>query len=799
MAINPLTWKEEEIFGWPSPVTTDLEGTLSTGISPLNLTATKTVLPEATTANKDQPIVNRGVVNVKSDVAVNPNVPAVGWVSDIWTTDIRTTKLWEVLTDEEKNQLVDKERDRIRNLEWISFEERNKEFRKLQEWIQSWEFFGWETQMEAERARAAWATERLQWQTAAAIKTAEDIFKEDLERETARIQAQGQKVMDTTQRLNSLRWAGRSSANEKSIQEQQTQISWLITAAQRQSDLKLQERRMQIEWASGEAMAAIAESLGANERVLNQRIAEAAKIQKELNDSIWADFQQSMDASLWILSAAWEDVSEIDQAKSSKVWYFVNQDGSMYFNNAGNPVEFKSWVETWEFSPLEIDSFANWISSWKLNFTDLKLDPRDIAKVIAAMNSKLDSKPWLSTNKLKAQRILKDLWLPLDDEAVNTVTNLLKVSSEEDVRGMIATDDFKNASFVAWNQKLFDDLRNDSSSFKDIDRTFKGMDQIWEDFKRNPSSSRAAMEQALIIMFNKMLDPGSVVREWEFDRTSQGQSVINSAEGWLQKLAAGWAWIKNEAFEDIVNIAKVLHKASQDTVSELKDSYKSFAWDLGANPDLVDRFFDTWFGDLSGLNLEDSDNESLDSIFWGSPSTWSTPTQTFKTKSWFQFTPSGFNSPDQTGWTKGIPTSGFSEKVNIARTGTNVAKDTNNPWNITADSIPAWQSKEQYGKAIWATWTYLSPNGREYFVFPDVNSWSNALKRDITAKISGGSRNIKPTDTLARFQRVYVWATEPNYLAVLKRITWASDNTLIKDIDADLLTQAVMRAEWFNS
>jgi hypothetical protein len=67
------------------------------------------------------------------------------------------------------------------------------------------------------------------------------------------------------------------------------------------------------------------------------------------------------------------------------------------------------------------------------------------------------------------------------------------------------------------------------------------MNEIWQDFKNNPSESRAAMEQALIIMFNKMLDPGSVVREGEFDRTSQGQSVINAAEGWLQKLAAGGA------------------------------------------------------------------------------------------------------------------------------------------------------------------------------------------------------------------------------------------------------------------
>jgi hypothetical protein len=33
------------------------------------------------------------------------------------------------------------------------------------------------------------------------------------------------------------------------------------------------------------------------------------------------------------------------------------------------------------------------------------------------------------------------------------------------------------------------------------------MNDIWSDFKNNPSANRAAMEQALVIMFNKMLDP----------------------------------------------------------------------------------------------------------------------------------------------------------------------------------------------------------------------------------------------------------------------------------------------------
>ena len=793
MAINPITWIDDT----KQFVTPELWTIFNIKQQTDPVVATKVTTPEPTVATPSSPIVNRWTVNlvpptpfkpeiwtVKSDTAQTMN----GWVSDKWEIDLRTTKIWEVLSDAERKDLAQKEIDRIRWLEWISFQDRQKEFQGFRDSLDSWAFFWWETQIEIGKQRALEQEQRIKEQSWQAINTAEDAFAKQLALDTQRIQESGQKTMDTTQRLNSLRWGGRSTANEAIISEQQNKINEMVSIAQQNSNLQLQIRKMEIEWATWEALKGVRDALASNEKVLNQRISEAQTLQKNLNDAIGADFTQAMDASLWLLEAGWEDISGIDQTKSSSLWYFVNQDGSIYLNNSGNPVEFKTSVGSWEFTPLEIDAFAKWISDWTTKFSDLKLDNRDIAKVISAMNTKLDTTPWLSTNSLKAQRILKDLWLWVDDEAVRTVTNLLKVNSESEVRDMIATDEFKTGSFVAWNQKLFDDLRKDAESFKDIDRSYKWMNDIFNDFKTNPSENRAAMEQALIIMFNKMLDPWSVVREWEFDRTSEWQSTLNTAIWFLQRLVSGWAWITDAAFADIVNIAWVLHSASQDTVLNLKDSYKTFAWDLWADPKFVDRFFEIWFD----KELPADEKAQLESIFW-----WWTPTWTpFKTSSGFEF---DFKSPDKTGWTNDIPVTWFAEKINISRTWTNVAKDTNNPWNITADSIPSWQSKEQYWKAIWATWTYLSPNGREYFIFPDVTSWTSALERDIKAKISGGSRNIKPTDTLARFQRVYVWEISQNYLDVLKRITWANENTPIKNIDPKLLTQAVMKAEWFIS
>lgn len=642
----------------------------------------KWMIPQRT-ASKEMPLVtkwqeqpqiwqtNIPIQTGKEDI--QQEAQTVWGINEKGASDLRVTKIWEVLTDKEKVDLVNKERDKIRNLEWISFDERNKMFQKLQEDVNSWVFFGGETQLARQRELQAEQERRIREQSGEVVKSTEDLFREQLMQREQQIREQWQRVMNTVQRLNSLRGAGRGTVNEQAIMEQQGKIDSLISAAQKESSIQLQLRKMEIEWATEEAIAKTREALASNEQILNQRINEALKTQLELNNQIWADFQESLDSTIWLLEAAWEDTSNIDEEKSLKMWYVYNKDGSIYYNKAWNTVEFKKTLESWEYTPEEIDAFAKWISEWKIKFSDLKLDNRDVAKVIQAMNMKLDNQPWLSTNRLKAQRIIKDAWLTADEESINTVTNLLKINSEEEVKNMISTDTFKQANFVAWNQKLFDDLRKDADSFKEIDRSYTWMKDIFNDFQQNPSKNRAAMEQALVIMFNKMLDPASVVREWEFDRTSQWQSIINTATWFLQRLESGWVWITDEAFKDIVNVAWILYNASLDTIDNLKTSYKSFASDLWADPNFVDKFFEVWFDKSNMFSSEE--NSQLDEIFWWSTSAW-TQNNSFTTKSGFKF---DFNLPDQTGWTKVTPVN-WDAVWNIQKDIDRVAKNSPVTW-----------------------------------------------------------------------------------------------------------------------
>lgn len=503
-----------------------------------------------------------------------------------------------------------------------------------------------------EKVTAAWAE---------AISAAEQALDERLASQTARIEEQWAARIQNQQRLRSQRGLWRSSATEEIIAKEQSAVDSLIRQAESTAAAEKAIFIAQQQWADAETIGRLRESFAGQQAVLSEKLEISVAAQRATNDELQADFETSVNQMLWILETWWEDISGIDKEKSKQLWYFINSDWTIFLNKSQNPVEFKS-TGTQEFTPAEIDSFATWLAAWKVKFSDLDLTPDATAKVLTAMNLKLDGQPWLSTDRLKAQRILKDLWLWVDDESVNTVTNLLKISDEQTVRDMISTEEFKNAAFVQWNQKLFDDLRKDSQSFKDIDRTFTGMSKIFEDFQTNPSANRAAMEQSLIIMFNKMLDPGSVVREGEFDRTAQGQSVISSATWFLQRLEAGWAWITDETFKDIVNIAWVLHQAAIDTVEDLKASYRLVAPDLWADPKFVDKFFQFWF-DLPKefkFTWQETEDDILDRITWATGkwvtaesgkvilTTWST----FEDKS--SFLDEGLDKADQTAEPKDV-------------------------------------------------------------------------------------------------------------------------------------------------
>lgn len=229
-----------------------------------------------------------------------------------WTSQVQqATWLDKLLSSAEKQDIIDTKIREIRSA-WYDYETTRNMINKIYDQARDWSLFGGETQKQILQDQYGQQVWKLEWETAKALQTAEDVFRQDLERETARIKEKWDQAMNTLQRLNSLRWAWRWSYNEKVMREQQDQINWLITTAQQNADLKLQQRKMEIEWASAEAKAALAENLAANEQLLSQRISEATDIQNKLNWEIGLSFRDSLTNMLNVVEAAWIDTSNAD-------------------------------------------------------------------------------------------------------------------------------------------------------------------------------------------------------------------------------------------------------------------------------------------------------------------------------------------------------------------------------------------------------------------------------------------------------------------------------------------------------
>jgi len=152
----------------------------------------------------------------------------------------------------------------------------------------------------------------------------------------------------------------------------------------------------------------------------------------------------------------------------------------------------------------------------------------------------------------------------------------------------------------------------------------------------------------------------------------------------------------------------------------------------------------------------------------------------------------------------------FVFNIDLKRTWTNVAKDTNNIWNIEVISKDP-KIAEQFWRQIWAIWTYTSPNWHSYYVFRNIQDWIIASKKMIKQQIEWNSSWTNPNMFLKDYIKWYVyWPNRKwyslskderqslsNYLSVVEKATWTDDYTLLKQVDADNLVKWIWQAEWW--
>ena len=97
-----------------------------------------------------------------------------------------------------------------------------------------------------------------------------------------------------------------------------------------------------------------------------------------------------------------------------------------------------------------------------------------------------------------------------------------------------------------------------------------------------------AGSQAILISFNKLLDPISVVRESEYARSETGQSALETMKGYADKLARGGAGVTEAELKSYVRFGKeVVQKAMASTVGPERKRIERLVKFSGVDPALI--------------------------------------------------------------------------------------------------------------------------------------------------------------------------------------------------------------------
>lgn len=143
---------------------------------------------------------------------------------------------------------------------------------------------------------------------------------------------------------------------------------------------------------------------------------------------------------------------------------------------------------------------------------------------------------------------------------------------------------------------LRDEFRSSAvfKNYQEIERAQKNIHSAYVTSTDPKTKSRIASDQALGVSIQKMLDPGSVVRESEYSRTQEGAAAINQLSGRATQLVKGGLRLADSDRLEIKNLA--------DTI--LANAKGSLKGEIGRFGKLADDFAvprDYVFG---GLDLE---------------------------------------------------------------------------------------------------------------------------------------------------------------------------------------------------
>jgi hypothetical protein len=120
-----------------------------------------------------------------------------------------------------------------------------------------------------------------------------------------------------------------------------------------------------------------------------------------------------------------------------------------------------------------------------------------------------------------------------------------------------------------------------------IERSERGMQAALKQSTSKNVTSRIASDQALGVLFQKMLDPTSVVRESEFARTPEGAALMSRVSAQIPKLVKGGLAISDSDRQALVDMAQKLLAEAKISANRAFSEFNIRAETIGLNKKIV--------------------------------------------------------------------------------------------------------------------------------------------------------------------------------------------------------------------
>lgn len=168
---------------------------------------------------------------------------------------------------------------------------------------------------------------------------------------------------------------------------------------------------------------------------------------------------------------------------------------------------------------------------------------------------------------------------PLEQAELTAETDRYKADKTAALRNMLTPQNRFN-----FTRQLQGDWRKLSGSTTEVDRQINLMR---EGMRAARAGDLNAGSQAVLVTFQKILDPSSVVRESEYARSPQGVSMLGRMEGFIDRLSRGGAGVPVADLEQFVRTAEQFSQHYKDSLEGERARMTDMAEEAGLDPSQI--------------------------------------------------------------------------------------------------------------------------------------------------------------------------------------------------------------------